>query len=1019
MESWLQQIIEFRDERLSGARWILVPTLAVGHTLAEHLARGGHAWANLRFTTPLDLAARIAGPSLGGRGVREMDAGLGPALLLQLLIDLPAGIPRYFRKIVEQPGVAEALWDAVRDFRLAGLRVTDLREETFSSPEKHAEFAALLEAYERELTRSGMADAADLFRAATEARVKLPVTSNSAALELPGCCRSDLERRFVDSLPWNRRAFRTAPSPGANPPARFRRLNPGVECIAAPDSAATDAARLAWIADPTGAPAPFNDGTLTLFRAAGREAEIEEVLRRVQRDGLRLDSVEILCAHPAEYVPMLWEKSRRYDIPVTIETGIPGTLTRPVRAAMALCGWLEAGFPAVRLARMFESGLLRTAEATGLSSSGAARLIRQSGATAGRGCYAAALSKLAGAAEERSNDAERDDEQREFDRQRALRARTLAEWISTVLAAIPDTASETVPLGELIGAFAVTIENFASTGGPEDVSARTCVVSALAQLEPLAGMRRPLAFQLAVIRACLESIVVSAQRPCPGALHVAALGGRSYSGRPVTFVLGLEEGAVFPAGLEDPVLLDSERRKIAPDRLSTSSEALDEAVYARVCHIAELTGRVSLSYSSRDFRQGRETYPSWLMFHACRLLRPGTAFSHDELIAFLGEPATFVAVEREQATSELGWWLSGLRGLGDAALPAVRGAYEGLRHGHWAATARQTALLTKYDGLVEEAGADLDPRRGDTIQSASGLESFAGCPFGYYLKKGLRLEAPDEDDPDPDEWLDPLSRGSLLHDIYSTFLRTLRGEGRRAGSADWSLLWDIANRHVEEYRGRIPQLSEAVFKAEMEQMERDLRLFLKLEAEREGETVAVEVPFGFGEPDPEEPLSRSDPVLIQIGGGQQIRVRGRIDRIDRHSDGSYEVIDYKTGSLYRPRFRNEFNGGTLLQHAIYAEAARKILGPAANITQSSYYFCTEKGSGQWVRKPGHLDAKPVLTAIAEAMAAGAFLRGTNGSGCRFCDFQRACPDAELAATPDKSEDPSPGVAALKRLAQYE
>jgi hypothetical protein len=61
----------------------------------------------------------------------------------------------------------------------------------------------------------------------------------------------------------------------------------------------------------------------------------------------------------------------------------------------------------------------------------------------------------------------------------------------------------------------------------------------------------------------------------------------------------------------------------------------------------------------------------------------------------------------------------------------------------------------------------------------------------------------------------------------------------------------------------------------------------------------------------------------------------------------------------------------------------------------------------------------VLAAIAEAMAAGAFMRGVDGSGCRFCDFQRACPDDELACTPAKSEDPNPGIAALKRLAQYE
>ena len=52
---------------------------------------------------------------------------------------------------------------------------------------------------------------------------------------------------------------------------------------------------------------------------------------------------------------------------------------------------------------------------------------------------------------------------------------------------------------------------------------------------------------------------------------------------------------------------------------------------------------------------------------------------------------------------------------------------------------------------MAQAEADLDPRRPDTIQSASGMEGFAECPFRYYLKKGLRLEAPEEDDPNPDQ----------------------------------------------------------------------------------------------------------------------------------------------------------------------------------------------------------------------------------------------------------------------------
>jgi ATP-dependent helicase/nuclease subunit B len=1021
MDLLLQQIAEFMQEQPTGTRWILLPTTAAGHTLGERLAREGFAWANLRFTTPLDLATRIAAPVLGARGVREMDPGLGPALLLQLLLDLPAEVPQYFRKIMDQPGVAEALWMAVRDFRLAGLSCANLPAEAFTSRDKHDELVSLLEAYERELMRTGLADDAIVFREASEAPCKLPVTAASEVLELPGCCLSALERSFVDGLPWRVRALRVGGLPGATPPARWRWLNPTVEMIGTPAGVASDAARLAWIVQPAAAPPPLRDDTVTLFRAAGREAEVEEVLRRLQCDSMRLDSVEILCVQPTEYAPVLWEKAARYGIPTTIETGIPGTLTRPVRAALALCGWIEGGFPAVRLARMFESGLLSPGETVGVSSSAAARLLRQSAATAGRNSYSSALVNLAAAAEKRSEDPDRDDDLRQSDRQRAARARAIGLWISTLLATIPEASPDgTVLLGDLLSGVGEAVENFSSVGGPEDAAARSAVVSALSQLLPLSGMRRPLSFQLALVRARIESVVVLAERPRPGSLHVSTLAGQSYSGRPVTFILGLEESAVFPAGLEDPVLLDSERIKIASGRLCTSSEALDDAVYSRVRRIADLTGRVTLSYSCRDFRNGRETYPSWLIFHACRLMRTGADLSHDELITFLGDPATLVAGMREQATSEVGWWLSSLRGLGDIALPAVRAAYDGIRHAHRADTARQAAQFTKYDGLVVHAGADLDPRRPASIQSASGLEGFAGCPFGYYLKKGLGLDAPEEDDPNPDQWLDPLSRGDLLHRIYSAFLRALRSEERRPAEADWSVLWAIAEDRLEPFRREMPPPSEAVYKAEMEQLERDLRLFLKLEvARRDVDTVAVEVPFGFGEADPDEPLSRADPVLIQIGNSQQIRVRGRIDRIDRQRDGSYEVIDYKTGVFWRPHFRTEFDRGTLLQHAIYAEAARNILGTRTRVAQSSYYFCTEKGWGEWVRKPGQLDAKPVLTAIAEAMGAGAFIRGADGFGCRHCDYRRACPEAEIEAALSKTDDSNPGVAALKRLAEYE
>src|ERR1039457_3733390 len=108
MEPLYRQLIGFTQEPSTRPRWIIAPSLAVGHTLAERLALDGYGWMNLRFSTAIDLAMLIAGPVLTSAGVGVMDAGVGPALILQSLLDLGEEVPKYFRAIAEQPGVAEA-----------------------------------------------------------------------------------------------------------------------------------------------------------------------------------------------------------------------------------------------------------------------------------------------------------------------------------------------------------------------------------------------------------------------------------------------------------------------------------------------------------------------------------------------------------------------------------------------------------------------------------------------------------------------------------------------------------------------------------------------------------------------------------------------------------------------------------------------------------------------------------------------------------------------------------------------
>src|SRR5215831_17502986 len=49
---------------------LIAPSLFVGHTIVERLAREGHAWTNLRIDTPRTVALRLVGADLAREGLR-------------------------------------------------------------------------------------------------------------------------------------------------------------------------------------------------------------------------------------------------------------------------------------------------------------------------------------------------------------------------------------------------------------------------------------------------------------------------------------------------------------------------------------------------------------------------------------------------------------------------------------------------------------------------------------------------------------------------------------------------------------------------------------------------------------------------------------------------------------------------------------------------------------------------------------------------------------------------------------
>jgi hypothetical protein len=114
MDPFVDQLAELCRAHVTRSKWVFVPNHAIGHTLGERIALDGTNWLNLRFVTPLDIALRMGAPFLVERGIDPSEEGLGPALMMRLLLGLSAD-RGYFRPLSDQPSMAQALWTTLRE----------------------------------------------------------------------------------------------------------------------------------------------------------------------------------------------------------------------------------------------------------------------------------------------------------------------------------------------------------------------------------------------------------------------------------------------------------------------------------------------------------------------------------------------------------------------------------------------------------------------------------------------------------------------------------------------------------------------------------------------------------------------------------------------------------------------------------------------------------------------------------------------------------------------------------------
>jgi CRISPR/Cas system-associated exonuclease Cas4 (RecB family) len=480
------------------------------------------------------------------------------------------------------------------------------------------------------------------------------------------------------------------------------------------------------------------------------------------------------------------------------------------------------------------------------------------------------------------------------------------------------------------------------------------------------------------------------------------------------------------------MLLDVEMRRPLDAGLAVQDDRLrSERLMLRLAAGAA-TSRLWLSYPRLDVSGARPRVPSFYMLDVMRAVT-GRIPNHEELQrhaaaaggARLDWPAPAAAID---AIDEIEHDLSTLRELiAHPARPAVRGhahyllgLNDALRRSVVRRWARAQSRWRTQDGLVV-LGDGIKPmlatqRLTARPYSVSALQKFTLCPYQFALSAIYRLQPNQE--PEPLQRLDPLTKGSIFHEAQALFFRAMRDAGRlpvTAGGVEHALtvLEGVLARVAATYEETLAPAIPRVWSDEIAAIGRDLRVWVRKLPEAEGWTpIKFEYSFGLADEGRDE-TSVAEPVTI----AERFILRGSVDVVESKNDSpELRITDHKTGRN-RTTPRTVIGGGATLQPVIYGLAVEKLLGRP--VSGGRLFYCT--ASGGFTDHPVPLSEAnrraglEALEIIDRAIELGFLPPAPAERACTWCDFRPVCGPDEPLHLRRKPADTIADLAALREM----
>ena len=994
-------------------KWLLCRSLRDAQSWKDRIALAGTPAVNLHGKTLRSIVLSLVSHQLAASGRVFLSHNATQLLMNDLLVSaMEDGRLNYFVDVRRTEGLAKLFSRSIRDLRLAGVSADDLRDDAFESTEKAADIRAIFDVYVQATRERSLVDYADCLNLARQLLDDgtWDAPKNLLVLEPTEFPIAHLEKLFVESL--------------------RQRTN-----IIATDIESHELAK------------EIVDLKPAFFAGYGEINEVRGVLQRVvgadENKSQRMDSVQVLYTDDS-YVPLLYEfmtehvpscdeKPLAADPPITFSDGIATIYTRPGRAFRGWLRWIKSDALQSKLVQLVREGVLQRPESESneqpIGYSRLASTLRRINIGFKQDRYLPAIETAIIQAEKLKQefldrrDSDDGDEDRpaeshddEVPRNYGLPSLTaVLKIVRPVVELAPaqdDSAQEVLKKAKLFLLKCARYEN------KLDRLARTHL------LDEIDGRLASLEFadeSVAAVIAWLEELPIASyvlrSGPKPGCVHAAPVRGGGYSGRENVFVIGMDAARFPKATRVDPILLDAERQSLSSeletsiDMSARSAEQLSEALL-RVAETDDVL--VTLSYSARDLVQDRDQSPSPELVDIFRMAQGSVEADLDDLIAHLDMPVSFVSRSSDRWLSEADGRLAELLTTNDSEVcqAKLEAQFEHVRDARVASEMRSAPEFSEFDGLVPEAGSELSPTNSDDAKrvSSSRLETFGTCPRRFFFKYGLGVYPPDEWNIDPEQWLDPITLGNLVHGLFEKFMRELTSEELVPNrDRDLPRLLEMLDIEVATYLQDFPSPNEDALQSRRDWLSEACEIFLEKEQTYCEDAGAipwvVEAAIGRDK-EPDSPLDCREPVSLGLKDGRILRLAGQIDRVDRlQSSGSesYAIWDYKSGSDWAFSQEDPFKQGRKLQSFLYVGMLRHRLAGIGKDKDAAiafgYFFPSPKTEGQrmqWTAaelKRGD----EILTDICDLIQSGVFPATTNADDCTYCEYDSVCKDTRVVA----------------------